>query len=71
MIKFTRFLRLVNKEIEMAHVIDESCIGCGACMAECPADAIQEGDPYTIDANLCTDCGACVEVCPTESISQN
>jgi len=52
----------------MAHVSDE-CIACGACLPECPENAISEGDIYVIDANLCTDCGTCVDVCPTEAIS--
>jgi len=52
----------------MAHKINDSCIACGACQAECPVDAIAEGDKYTIDPDVCIDCGACVSVCPTEAI---
>ncbi len=52
----------------MAYVIDDTCIACGACIDECPVDAISEGDIYSIDADACTDCGACADVCPTESI---
>jgi len=52
----------------MAHTIDDSCIGCGACTAECATDAIQEGDIFVIEGDKCTDCGACLAVCPTESI---
>jgi len=51
----------------MAYVIEESCIACGACVSECPADAIAEGEPYTIDAEKCTDCGACASVCPVDA----
>lgn len=55
----------------MAHVISEECISCGSCEAECPVEAISEGDSqYEIDADLCTDCGACVDVCPVECISE-
>ncbi|MCK9562746.1 MAG: 4Fe-4S binding protein [Bacteroidales bacterium] len=54
----------------MAHVISEDCIACGACVGECPVEAISEGDIYVIDASLCTDCAACTEVCPTDAISQ-
>ncbi|HHS50504.1 MAG TPA: 4Fe-4S dicluster domain-containing protein [candidate division Zixibacteria bacterium] len=53
----------------MAHRITEDCIACGNCEAECPVEAISEGDEiYEIDANLCTDCGACVDVCPVDAI---
>ena len=53
----------------MAYVISDECIACGACIPECPVDAISEGDIYVINPTLCTDCGACVDVCPTEAIS--
>ena len=56
----------------MAHVISDSCVACGACISECPTEAIKEGDPiYVIDADTCVDCGACVPVCPSEAISAN
>ncbi|MBQ6053313.1 MAG: 4Fe-4S binding protein [Clostridia bacterium] len=49
----------------MAHVITDECLACGACQAECPVDAISEGDgKFVIDPELCIDCGACESVCP-------
>jgi ferredoxin len=48
----------------MAYTIDDSCIACGACTADCPVDAISEGDIYVIDADTCIDCGACASACP-------
>lgn len=55
----------------MAYLISDECTTCGACMSECPVEAIKEGDEkYTIDTDICTDCGACSEVCPMEAISQ-
>ena len=49
----------------MAFKITEDCIACGACCAECPVEAIKEGDPiYVIDADACIDCGNCANVCP-------
>ena len=53
----------------MAYKITDDCIACGACAADCPVEAISEGDGiYVIDADTCIDCGACQGVCPTESI---
>ena len=55
----------------MTHVISDECTSCGACLPECPVEAISEGDgKYVIDANLCTDCGECLETCPMEAISK-
>lgn len=53
----------------MAYKISkEICTACGACIDECPVEAISEGDIYKIDADICTDCGSCADVCPTEAI---
>ena len=54
----------------MAHVINaELCTNCGACVPECPVDAISEGDSAHVIDDNCIDCGACVGACPTEAIS--
>ncbi|MCX6353411.1 MAG: 4Fe-4S binding protein [Candidatus Aureabacteria bacterium] len=55
----------------MAHIINEACVSCGACEAECPVQAISQGEErYQIDPKKCTDCAACVEVCPVEAITK-
>ncbi|MGL4875780.1 MAG: DUF362 domain-containing protein, partial [Clostridium sp.] len=42
----------------MAFVIQDSCVSCGACAAECPVNAISQGDTiFVIDADTCIDCG--------------
>ncbi len=49
----------------MAYKITDACISCGACAADCPVEAISEGDGiYVIDAATCIDCGACEGSCP-------
>ena len=48
----------------MAYKISDDCISCGACAAECPVEAISEGDgKYEIDADKCIDCGTCADTC--------
>lgn len=52
----------------MPFVINDECISCGACSAECPVSAISEGDSkYVIDADTCISCGACASVCPVSA----
>ncbi len=49
----------------MAYKISDACISCGSCAAECPQEAISEGDGiYVIDESKCIDCGACADACP-------
>ena len=56
----------------MARVIHaDKCVACGSCIGECPVEAINEGDVYTIDANACIDCGACEATCPNEAIYES
>ena len=55
----------------MAYVITDACTCCGTCKENCPAEAIQEGQPkYKIDEDTCIQCGQCVEGCPAEAIKE-
>lgn len=56
----------------MAYKINEECISCGACTAECPVSAISEGsDRYEIDPDICISCGSCADTCPTGAIFED
>ena len=53
----------------MAYKITDSCLKCGTCAAECPMNAISEGeDQYVIDADTCVGCGTCADACPVQAI---
>ena len=61
-------LYLIKEEITMAYHITDACINCGACVSECPVDAISEGAEFhAINADACIDCGACAGVCPVDA----
>ena len=53
----------------MAHVITDECVACGACADTCPVGAISLGDNgiYVIN-DECVDCGACEDGCPVGAI---
>ena len=52
----------------MAFKITDDCISCGACAADCPVEAIAEGDgKYVIDADACISCGNCKDNCPVDA----
>lgn len=50
--------------------INQNCVACGNCTAECPAGAIKEDDRYSIDTKLCTDCGSCTSKCSADAIEK-
>ncbi len=59
----------------MALMITDECINCGACVPECPNEAISEGeDIFIIDPAKCTECVGwydepqCIQVCPVDCI---
>ena len=62
----------------MSYTIEQmGCVGCGRCVASCPADAIHKTDytapgkklaSYQIDAKKCVKCGACMATCKLKAI---
>jgi len=55
----------------MAYFINDDCVDCGACVSECPVDAISETDgKFVVDAELCVSCGACAGVCPVSALNE-
>lgn len=67
----------------MAVMITDTCINCGACIDECPVEAIVDEDEnptgeetYYVHSDKCVECvsyhdtPACAEACPTEGCIQ-
>ncbi len=46
----------------------ETCIGCGACKANCAFDAITLKDGIAVVGDTCTLCGSCVDSCDVEAL---
>nr|WP_236617365.1 MULTISPECIES: 4Fe-4S dicluster domain-containing protein [unclassified Lebetimonas] len=68
-----------NKGVKMAVKITDICINCGACIDECPVEAIVDDsenptgeETYYVYPDKCVECvgyydsPACAEACPTE-----
>ena len=72
MVQYVLYLEiicLINGGKNMAYKISSECISCGACMNDCPIEAISVGDTqYEINADTCIDCGACTGSCPVDAI---
>ncbi len=61
---------MMEREIKLPQLPNETCTGCGGCRNACPKDAIQlkpdlEGFLMpSVDAAKCIGCGACEKNCP-------
>lgn len=55
----------------MAVKVDQAkCIGCGACVAECPVEALDLIDDLAVvDPEKCQNIGDCVTICPVDALS--
>lgn len=50
----------------------DACIGCGACVRNCPVKAITLKDgKAVIDPKKCIKCGTCESICPMGAIQIN
>lgn len=60
---------MAKVEKEKIKVFKEKCIGCGACIDECPFDALNmDGSVAVEDVVKCKSCGLCIPVCPSDAL---
>jgi len=56
----------------LAEVNGDNCVGCGTCVENCCAEAIELVDTIAaIDENRCIGCGVCAHLCPENAIKLN
>ena len=53
----------------MIQIDQNSCIGCKACIKDCPAGAIRLEEGKAVWKKECIQCGHCVAVCPVKAVS--
>ncbi|MCD8036761.1 MAG: 4Fe-4S binding protein [Clostridiales bacterium] len=58
-------------EKQVAFIDINKCIGCGACIEQCPMKGIkmQVGWHSKVDSEKCIACGNCVEICHRHAAS--
>ena len=57
----------------ITYTINENkCVGCGACLKQCPQDAItgEKKQPHIIDPEKCIKCSACYDACKFDAITR-
>ena len=55
---------------KIAVVETTRCVSCGACVKECPMNAIEvwNGCYAIVDFEKCVGCGKCTKICPAGSL---
>ena len=55
---------------QVAHIVEEDCIGCTKCIDACPVDAITGAANlmHNVINDLCTGCELCIEPCQVDCI---
>jgi Fe-S-cluster-containing hydrogenase component 2 len=61
---------LISKHTHQIIINDHLCLGCGACVAICPSQALLLVNTHlTFDAAACAGCKNCLITCPTHALT--
>ncbi len=50
------------------YFITDACIGCGACLSDCPQSCIDLNGRAEIRQANCLHCGNCAAICPAGAV---
>jgi ferredoxin len=61
--------RAVARANYIAHVDEDTCVGCGTCVERCKFGAITLDETSKINIDKCMGCGLCAVKCPEDAIT--
>jgi ferredoxin/flavodoxin len=50
------------------YIIEEKCVGCGACVEKCPTDSI-DLDSFSVETDTCVLCFGCINNCDYQAVN--
>jgi len=70
LLHYTGAVPLMDLTSHLAHVDEDLCSGCGTCMQNCAAEAVELIDTVAVvNDQRCLGCGVCAHLCPEKAIN--
>jgi len=54
--------------VDNHHIIEQNCVGCGACVEKCPTDSI-DIDSFSVNTDTCVLCFGCINNCQYQAVN--
>ena len=54
--------------VDNHYIIEQKCVGCGACIEKCPTDAI-DLDTFSVNTDTCVLCFGCINNCEYQAVN--